>query len=976
MPEVRDVFVRAHTEVLRKKRPDQPKVEKWPDLALLVDTETTLDTAQKLTLGVYRICQLIGSEYLCIEEGLFYNESLNARKLKELKRYVSDPSHLPSVEVKKFPPSTRLKLMSRADFVERVFWKSIRSEAMVVGYNLPFDLSRLAVKSTESTKGGWSLVLSLRKSRETGELEPNPERPRVVIKPLDSKMAFISLGSILHREEWPAESRFLDLRALAWALRNQPYGLETACKAFGVPGKMNHKPSGEVNPEEIDYCREDVRATSDLLNALKTDFDLHPFGLRPDKAYSPASVAKAYLDEMAIAHPKEKFQVSPQELGIAMQSYFGGRAEVRIRKTPVPVVLTDFTSQYPTVNTLLENWKVLTAEKIEFEDCTEEIRNLLRNCTLEDAFNPSFWEKLSFFALVQPGNDIFPVRTVYNGRTQNIGLNYFSSNEPIWFAGPDLIASVLLTDTTPQILKAIKLVPIGKQSGMKTTNLTGIVPINPLRDDFFRFVIEQKSIHKPKNKLLANFFKVIANSGSYGLFVQVDQEKTRKSKNVKVLSGEISFERAYSTIEKGGPWYFPPLASLITAGGRLLLAMLEKCVSDQGGTYLFCDTDSLCIVSSKSGELVPCPGGPHKSRNKGDAVKALSWKQVKAIAERFNKLNPYNPALVSELLKIEDINFIGSGSSKVQRQLYGYAVSSKRYALYTLEGENITIIKASGHGLGFLYSPKDGFDQGADAPAWVMEAWDWLLRKELRIRTKEPSWLDLPAMMRVSLTSPNVLREVRPEWLSPFGFFFFPLISDLVGYPAGFDRTTFRFITPFSSNRADWSKLVGINLRDGQSYAMVTSTNGKQDKVIAETFRNVLANYLRRPEAKSLAPDGTACVADTAGLLKRAHVVAGQIIAVGKETDRHWEQGEDLSMVDYKVMEYRPLGNLAVASQALLDEIAKRGMRELIRESGLSQHTIETVRNGTSVRVRTLERIKAALANQQKQARSDPRVVW
>jgi len=45
--------------------------------------------------------------------------------------------------------------------------------------------------------------------------------------------------------------------------------------------------------------------------------------------------------------------------------------------------------------------------------------------------------------------------------------------------------------------------------------------------------------------------------------------------------------------EKPGAWYFPPLASLITSGGRLLLAMLDKCVQDLPGNYLFCDTDSI-----------------------------------------------------------------------------------------------------------------------------------------------------------------------------------------------------------------------------------------------------------------------------------------------------------------------------------------------------------------------------------------------
>ena len=73
---------------------------------------------------------------------------------------------------------------------------------------------------------------------------------------------------------------------------------------------------------------------------------------------------------MDIALPRTKFNVPDKELGIAMQAYFGGRAETRIRKTPVPVVLPDFTSQYPTVNALLGNWDVLTVNSVRFENCT------------------------------------------------------------------------------------------------------------------------------------------------------------------------------------------------------------------------------------------------------------------------------------------------------------------------------------------------------------------------------------------------------------------------------------------------------------------------------------------------------------------------------------------------------------------------------------------------------------------------------
>ncbi len=314
---------------------------------------------------------------------------------------------------------------------------------------------------------------------------------------------------------------------------------------------------------------------------------------------------------------------------------------------------------------------------------------------------------------------------------------------------------------------------------------------------------------------------------------------------------------------------------------------------------------------------------------------------------------------MQNILKIEDVNFVDSDPAKPRKQLFGYAISAKRYVLYEQKDDDISIVKASGHGLGYLYPPKEGFNKDVDAPEWIVEAWDWLLRKELGFPCKEPEWLDYPAMMRMTLSSPNVMREHRPDWLAPFNFFFLPLLSDLNGYPAGCDRSNFTFITPFSTNRREWKKLRGINVCDGQSYEMEMFPSGKQDKVAPESFRVILRLYLRRPESKSLAPDGTPCVADTRGLLKRASIVAEKITPVGKETDRRWEQGEDMSLVDFRVLEYGLSGNMVIADAMQRDEIAKLPKKELVRRN-MNRNTIRRILRGEPVRRITLQRALAA----------------
>jgi hypothetical protein len=121
---------------------------------------------------------------------------------------------------------------------------------------------------------------------------------------------------------------------------------------------------------------------------------------------------------------------------------------------------------------------------------------------------------------------------------------------------------------------------------------------------------------------------------------------------------------------------------LITAGGRLLLALAEKCVTDAGGVYLFCDTGSLCIVANEKGGV--SRGGACADLAYVEGVDArefapvpcLQSDRVTEISERFESLNPYS--FGGTILKIEDVNYIDGEPGKGFQDLYGYAISAKR----------------------------------------------------------------------------------------------------------------------------------------------------------------------------------------------------------------------------------------------------------------------------------------------------------
>ena len=147
---------------------------------------------------------------------------------------------------------------------------------------------------------------------------------------------------------------------------------------------------------------------------------------------------------------------------------------------------------------------------------------------------------------------------------------------------------------------------------------------------------------------------------------------------------------------------------------------------------------------------------------------------------------------------------------------------------------------------------------------------------------------------------------------------------------------------------------------DGKGYQLALKQSDKLDKVIPRTYAQVLYLYTKHPEAKSLAPDGTLCKCDTRGLLKRSSVVAASRRYVGKETDRRWEQGEDLSLVEFKSFEYQQ-SKQVIAGEDIKNDILKVGIRRVERDTGVSHHTLDRILKGQRVRRKTLPKIMKRL---------------
>ena len=238
---------------------------------------------------------------------------------------------------------------------------------------------------------------------------------------------------------------------------------------------------------------------------------------------------------------------------------------------------------------------------------------------------------------------------------------------------------------------------------------------------------------------------------------------------------------------------------------------------------------------------------------------------------------------------------------------------------------------------------------------------------------KAPSWLDIPQMMRLTITTYNVL-EMLGEWkiARPYNFLLLPMVDPVFG--VAFHRQSNEkvlLVCAFSSKQEQWFDLECVNVHDGKKYKMLNckKTNGNipYNVVFPSQFAHLLIQYQQHPEAKSLAPDGTPCSADTRGLLKRAHVIAGEIRYVGKETDRKWEEGDEISVLEFAATEYGRKGKV-IASEDVKATISSIGINKCARESGFDRKNfirklirdIPVKRNSYNEFVRWLKHYKKA----------------
>ncbi|HZQ44951.1 MAG TPA: hypothetical protein VFA99_16990 [Acidobacteriaceae bacterium] len=616
---------------------------------------------------------------------------------------------------------------------------------------------------------------------------------------------------------------------------------------------------------------------------------------------------------------------------------------------------------------------MITREIKVIDHCQAEIIRFLKGITVDQLFDPRTWRKLRAFVKIVPNGDILPVRGSFNSASNDwqVSINHVyagTDEDRLWYSLPDVVVSVLLTGRIPDIVDAFRIEP-SKQvlPNLRPTKFRGEIRIDPRRQDFFTLVIEErkrlrfrKDLTKDGREWLDKGLKVLANSTSYGIYGQMDRKESNERKTVKCHGLDPNpYECRVQNPDVPGEFCCPLLASLTTGAARLMLGLLEKCVTDMGGTYAMEDTDSMAIVATQKGGLVPCESGPFKLRDSTSAIKALSWARVRQIVDRFEKLNPYDRAAVpGSILKVESCNF--DRKTKRQREIWCFAISAKRYALFVkarsgrpallCEDVNCEEDHWSEHGLGHLLNPSDIDKDDRD---WIAHVWQWIIEGCSANRRPVP-FAKLPAIGRLTVSSPSLsnplaslnVAKAYAQWIKPFNFLVTCHVNPF-GHPKDCDPKRFHLIAQYQTDSKMWVRSQWIEQYSGKSYKVTTDLEGRDRRTAwVKTYADVIEEYAHHPEAKCADKDGNPSGQPTIGLLFRRHVRIGEIVAIGKESNSLEEVDAGLLHSADQVYTVYPDRTRDFWAREIASKLKKIPLSVLIRETGLSRRMLVNVRGG------------------------------
>jgi hypothetical protein len=345
------------------------------------------------------------------------------------------------------------------------------------------------------------------------------------------------------------------------------------------------------------------------------------------KTASAGALAGEILGRVGIRAPIETFGLTDSEHRTWTETFHGGwcLADRRFYGFPFPAVSLDVRSCFPLVAHLIGWWELVCAAEIVPEPATSSFAALCARVAADRAvaLDPAVWRRYGC-ALVELVPDLFPcpvdVEDEYrpDGRLEIVPVS--SPGRPLALSALDVLAGCATSRRVPDIVRAVRFVARGRQKGLRRhlPMLPGLV-LDTDEDPVVALVRHRRQAKAREDLVLAAVLRVVVNALVYGNFCRFDEILRR-------------IDGVWQIAERPGSWSCMPVASSVTAGPHLLLALLGRLVADCGSTIAYGDTDSAILPATPAGGALVLPDGSE--------LRSLSWTQVEAITAAFERLSP------------------------------------------------------------------------------------------------------------------------------------------------------------------------------------------------------------------------------------------------------------------------------------------------------------------------------------------------
>ncbi len=343
--------------------------------------------------------------------------------------------------------------------------------------------------------------------------------------------------------------------------------------------------------------------------------------------HSPAGLADHLLRRLRVEPPLRRFPLRPEEDAAWWEAFHGARvsAEPGIVGRPFGAVVPDISSAYPLDAHLLGWWDVMTADRLVRRSVLRELRAVCAQAAKDPraVVDPGVWARFGLtICEVVPAGELFPVALDDpkrpDGRTETAPVT--ARGRSMFYSWCDVAAASILSGRVPKIVRATRLVPEGRQDGLRrrVAVYPGLV-LDAADDPVLGLVRRRRQAKAEGDKVLAAELHAMTNSLVSGNFERLDDVRRKRG-------------TVWRTEEKAGPWTYAPIGVTVTAGARLLLAVMDRMARDLGSCVLYCDTDSSILPASPAGGALVLADGT--------AVHELSFAEVDGLTDAFAPLSP------------------------------------------------------------------------------------------------------------------------------------------------------------------------------------------------------------------------------------------------------------------------------------------------------------------------------------------------